>query len=160
MNLRRRVAALEKRQAEIAAIAAGQEEQDRAERLHRFWDHLQSELQAQGHWWIPGEEFFRYLTRAVGFDYGRLRRALKTKDAAVAEEFMATIWQRAPDLRSTWTNACPGSLLTPSWIQAPCAEQDRAILSRHGAAAARTLPQAHGVLRRRPRSPRAAVPRR
>src|SRR5262249_17454585 len=102
MSLKRRVAALEKHQIEVAALTRLHQHRTRTERLHEFWAEVESALQAQGHWCIPGEDFFRYVTRSAGFDYSRLTRAMAGKDANTLSEFVRSIYCVAPRLQNAW----------------------------------------------------------
>jgi hypothetical protein len=105
MSLKRRVAALEKHQNEVAAIRRTKVQRDTEAKLHVFWDQVELQLQAKGHWSSPGEDFFRYVAKGIGFDYGRFRQALLSNDRSVLDEFMKAIFQQFSDLEETWRTA-------------------------------------------------------
>jgi hypothetical protein len=102
MSLKRRVAALEKHQAEVAAIRRTKAERDNEAKLHVFWDQVELQLQAKGHWSSPGEDFFRFVSKGIGFDYGRFLLALLSNDRPVLDEFMKAIFQQFSELEETW----------------------------------------------------------
>ena len=109
MSLKRRVAALEKHQAELTAITRAKAQQHAAGNHHAFWEQVELKLQAKRHWSNPGEDFFRYVSKGIGFDYARYRQAFVSKDRRVLDEFMKAIFQQFPNLKSAWLTAvaCP-----------------------------------------------------
>lgn len=108
MSLQRRVAALEKQQAELAAIARAKLQQTADGKLHDIWKRVERHLQARDQWSFPGEEFFSYVAKSVGFDSSRFRQALAAKDRPVLYEFMQAIFAQFPDLESECRSAFAG----------------------------------------------------
>jgi hypothetical protein len=106
MSLKRRVTALEKRQVELIALAKQRAECAGAQ-SDRFWEQLDAKLQTAGHWCVPGEDFFSYLARGMGFDVGTLRRAVANQDQTVLRKFTSAVFERFPDLEGAWRTACP-----------------------------------------------------
>jgi hypothetical protein len=108
MSLQRRVAALEKQQAELAAIAHAKVQRSVDGKFHGFCNSVERHLQARDQWSFPGEEFFSYVAKGIGFDCSRLQQALAAKDRPVLHEFMQGIFSQFPDLESDWCSAFAG----------------------------------------------------
>jgi hypothetical protein len=108
MSLQRRVAALEKQHAELAAIAHAKVQQTTDGKLHDIWNRVERHLQARDQWSFPGKEFFSYVAKGIGFDCSRFRQALAVKDGPVLDEFMQAILAQFPDLESECRSAFAG----------------------------------------------------